>query len=176
MFKKELFREIAKRLKDEDMKKLVPYPKTKFHISDDNGNHKDFVVYAGENRVMYTYEDVSAIMEMAMNVIIECVRNGDPVSISGFGTFGHRYLRGKDHINVTTGQVEYIEGHYVSKFSFGKDYKLAVALFDKDVRDGIIKVSNTKNVFANEENILSTDIDDSAEGEDNEEDIEPIEV
>lgn len=60
MNRKELVRRIANVMRENNIRKPVSSQKQVFHISDDEGNTKDFVVKKTDKGVLFTYDDVEA--------------------------------------------------------------------------------------------------------------------
>ena len=69
MNRKELVRRIANVMRENDIRKPVSSQKQVFHISDDEGNSKDFVVKKTDKGVLFTYDDVEAVMDTCLAVI-----------------------------------------------------------------------------------------------------------
>ena len=63
MNRKELVRRIANVMRENNIRKPVSSQKQVFHISDDEGNTKDFVVKKTDKGVLFTYDDVEAMMD-----------------------------------------------------------------------------------------------------------------
>ena len=156
VYKKDLARAVANKLREEGARKLVTYPRMVFHMSDDAGNKKDFVMRESAKELIYTYEDCNAIIEAVFDVIVESIRRGENVGISGFGTFGVRYAKGRNYIDVVKRKPVYLPGHYASKFITGKNLKNAISLLNQDLKDGLIVVKDDDS-FEDEENILSVE-------------------
>ena len=86
MNRKELVRRIAAVMKDNGIRKPISSPKQVFHISDDEGNTKDFVVKKTDKSVLFTIDDVESMVDAFICVIEDALKHGDSVSIRGFGT------------------------------------------------------------------------------------------
>lgn len=69
MNKKELISRVAEVLRSNNIKKPVSTPKQVFHISDDEGNHKDFVVRKTDKSILYNVNDVGVILEACLSVV-----------------------------------------------------------------------------------------------------------
>lgn len=71
-----------------------------------------------------------AAAERALNAALESIKktlkNGERVTISGFGTFSVRASKARQGINPQTGQTIYIPAKTVPKFTPGKELKEAV--------------------------------------------------
>ena len=88
MNKKDLISKTTEVLRNNDIRKPISTPKQVFHISDDEGNQKDFVVRKTDKSVLYNTNDVTAILEACLSVIEDAIKHGEDVSLHGFGTLG----------------------------------------------------------------------------------------
>ena len=134
MTKKELVSKATERLRENDERKKVIYPKQTFHITDDEGNRKDFSVRKTDKSVAYTTDDVKKIFEACLEVIIDSLKNGEEVSITGFGTFGLHYRSGRT-IGGFHGEQHKMKAHYVPRFWYGKDLRTSAELYRMSVED-----------------------------------------
>ncbi len=135
MYKRDLVRGATMLLKESDTRKSVSVPKKVFHISDDDGNHKDFAVKSADKEVSYTMDDVENILNACLEVIKESLKNGEPVSIAGFGTFGLKYREPRSTRDINTGQPITIEGRYVPKFLFGEALRTSARVYGAMLQD-----------------------------------------
>ena len=135
MVKKELLRRAAAVLRENGVKKPVSMPKQVFHISDDEGNKKDFVVRKTDKNLPYNAEDMEAMFDACVYVIQEALKAGEEVSIRGFGTFGLRYRSPRTAINVSDGEPIVIDGHFVPRFLFGTDLKRCAQFYEQSLAD-----------------------------------------
>ena len=152
MNRRELISRIANVMRKEDLKKTISMPKQIFHISDDEGNQKDFIVKKSDKRVLYTADDIDAVIGACMTAVEEALMNGESISIKGFGTLGLKYRAQRATKRPGTDEWVDVEARYIPKFSFGdrlrrcgKVYELslndrlnggAVTYFDSDTEDG----------------------------------------
>lgn len=138
MNRKELVRRIAGMMRENNVRKPVSLPKQVFHISDDEGNAKDFVVRKTDKSVLFTAEDVEAVVDTCLLVIEEALKRGEPVTIKGFGTLGLKYRKARATKSLETGEWVDVEARYVPKFNFGNDLRRCakiyeLSLLEKDV-------------------------------------------
>ena len=135
MNRKELVRRVAAVMKDNGIRKPISSPKQVFHISDDEGNTKDFVVKKTDKSVLFTIDDVESMVDAFICVIEDALKHGDSVSIRGFGTLGlhHRKARATKH--PTTGEPIEVEARYVPKFFFGNDLRLCAKMFELSLKE-----------------------------------------
>lgn len=137
MRKKELVSRIAESLRNSDYRKPVKVPRHTFHISDDEGNTKDFVVQQSDKQVMLTVDDVSQVVDTCFEMIGESLKRGEPVYIVGFGTFGLKF-RAPRRVPLFTGDgFRDLEGHYVPTFKFGERLRACGRLYEESLKDRI---------------------------------------
>lgn len=135
MNRKEFVKNVCSYLKDNDMTKPISIPKQVLHISDDEGNKKDFSVKKTDKSVIYTSEDVEGIINACIEVVKDALRNGDNVSIKGFGTIGLNYRKPRRTKQFGTNKDLIIEGRYVPKFAFGNDLRMCAKLYELSLDD-----------------------------------------
>ena len=68
-------------------------------------------------------DTVTIIMSHTNESIIEALKKGEPIKISGFGTFYTKTRKGRVGRNPKTGEVVEIPGKTVPKFRAGKLFK-----------------------------------------------------
>lgn len=122
-------------LRTNGIKKPVSIPKRVFHISDDDGNSKDFSVKTTEKSVIFTKNDVNAIIDACIYVAQESLKRGEPITFHGFGTLGLNYRKPRKTKCVGTDDDVVIDGRYVPKFSFGNDLRLCAKMYELSLKD-----------------------------------------
>ena len=135
MNKKELISKTADILRERGIRKPVKVPRQVFHITDDEGNQKDFIVRKTDKTVMYNIEDITAVLDACLSVIEQTLEHGEEVGIHGFGNFSMRNRSARATFHPVTGQPVEIEAHHVLKFSPGKNLKLAAKLYEAHLRE-----------------------------------------
>ena len=130
MNRKELVRRVALALRDNNVRKPVSSPKQVFHISDDEGNTKDFVVKKTDKTVLFTVDDIEAIIDACVNVVEDALKHGESVSIRGFGTLGLHYRKARATKHPVTGEPVEVDARYVPKFSFGDSLRFCAKVFE----------------------------------------------
>jgi len=135
MNRKELVRRIASVMREKNIRKPVTMPKQVFHISDEEGNHKDFVIRKTDKSVLFTADDVEAIIDTCLNVVQDAIKNGEEISLRGFGTLGIQYRKPRRLKHVETGEETVAEARYVPKFYSGHDLRLAAKLYGLSLDD-----------------------------------------
>lgn len=135
MNRRDFTRRVSEVLRDSDIKKPISIPKQVFHISDDEGNTRDFTVKKVDKYAIYTANDISAIMDACLYVIQESLKRGEPISIHGFGTFSLRYRKPRATKSINENKDIVIEGRYVPKFSFGNDLRMCAKIYELSLND-----------------------------------------
>jgi nucleoid DNA-binding protein len=135
MNKKSFIREISDVLKENNIKKPMRTPKKVFHITDDEGNSKDFVIKATDKSAIFTTNDIENIIDAAIHVIEEALKSGDEVNIHGFGNLHLIYRQPRTLKAVGTEDTITVDGHYIPKFSFGNDLKLCAKMYELSLVD-----------------------------------------
>lgn len=135
MTKKELISRVASVLQNNGVAKNISIPKQVFHISDDEGNHKDFVVRKTDQKVRFNHSDINAILDACLLVIEDAIKHGEDVSIHGFGTLGVHYRAARKTKQLGTDEWIDIEARYVPKFIFGNNLRTAAKLYELSLLD-----------------------------------------
>lgn len=135
MNKKSFIKSVTDVLRNNEIKKPVSIPKRVFHISDDEGNTKDFTVKMVDKSVIYTQEDVAAIVDACICVVMDSLKRGEPVSLHGFGSLGLHYRKPRRTKQVGSGQEIEIDGRYTPKFSFGNDLRMCAKVYELSLHD-----------------------------------------
>ena len=131
----EFIREVTSALRKKDVRKPVSIPKHVFHISDDDGNTRDFYVKKTDKNVIFTADDVEHVLDAAIEVINDMIKRGDELSIRGFGILGVKYRKAREVTNVGDGAKMIAEDRYVPKFLPGKDLKMAAMVYGLTMRE-----------------------------------------
>lgn len=122
-------------LRENNVKKPISVKKQVFHISDDEGNSKDFVIKKTDKHAIYTINDVDAIIEACLTAIKECLKQGDYIAFRGIGSLGLKYRKERSTKLMGTDIPVVIAGHYVPKFTFGDDLRLCAKLYELSLKD-----------------------------------------
>lgn len=139
MYKKDLISRTTELLHLKDSRKKVRPIKTTFHISDDEGNTSDFVITKNAKSILFTTADVERILDSAFDVIIESLKNGEEVFISGFGTFNVHKRAERVVRHPDTGELVTIDAHYTTKFTPGSDLKLAAKIYELSTEEAKVE-------------------------------------
>lgn len=140
MNRKDVRSQVAAILRDNGYKKLVKSPRHTFHISDDEGNKKDFVVQQSEKEVILTVDDVEEVIKVTIDVICDALQRGETVNLVGFGTFGLKWRAPRRIPSFKGGYCE-IEGHYVPQFKHGERLRKCCKLYEASLADSLIDPS-----------------------------------
>lgn len=135
MNKKELIRRVADVMREKDIRKSVSYPKKVFHISDDEGNTKDFIVKRTNKNVLFNSDDIGAVIDTCLGVICEAIKNGESVSVHGFGTLGLKYREARATKRPGTEDWVEVSARYVPKFVFGNDLRMCAKIYELSLND-----------------------------------------
>lgn len=136
MNKSDLAVATAIRLREQGIGKTVTYPKHVFHITDDEGNKKDFVIRKSDKVVNLTGSDINAVLDAAIEVILDAIKKGDTLSILGFGSLGVKYRKPRKYNDYFgTGCLIESSAAYVPHFTSGKDLKIAAKLYELSLID-----------------------------------------
>ena len=138
MNRKELVRRIATVMRDGDIRKPISIPKQIFHISDDEGNSKDFIIRKTDKNVLFTIEDIEVVLDACLAVIEDSLRHGEAVSIRGFGTLGLKYRKPRIMKHVGTGEEVVAEGRYTPKFYAGNNLRTDAKIYEAYMDDNYI--------------------------------------
>ncbi len=133
MNRKELVRRVSNVMRENNIKKPVYLPKQVLHISDDDGNTKDFVVKKNDTGVAYTIDDIEAVIDACIYVVQDALKHGDNVSIRGFGSLGLRYRKARMTKHPSTGEPVDIDARYVPKFVSGNDLKMCAKIYELSI-------------------------------------------
>lgn len=136
MNRSEFARKIAKNLRENNLKKPVRAPKQVFHISDDEGNVKDFVIKAAQRSYIYTEDDAKRFIDAACEVLADALKEGDCVTINGYGTIGLRYRKERrTRSRQEPHDMIVVPGHNVVKLNAGKHLQIAAKIYDMNAAD-----------------------------------------
>lgn len=135
MNRKNFIKCVSDILRENNIKKPVSIPKQVFHISDDEGNSKDFTIKKTDKSVIYTTDDISTIIDACICVIQNALKHGETISFHGFGSIGLNYRKPRMTKRVGTDENVIIEGRYVPKFSFGKDLRMCAKIYELSLED-----------------------------------------
>ncbi len=135
MNKNELVSRTTKLLNENDIRKTTPVQKTVFHISDDQGNQSDFVIKKTGNNLLFNTGDVSAIVDACLTVVLESLKQGEEVSIQGFGSLRVQHRKGGWTRHPKTGETVAVPERYVPKFESGKSLKMAAKIYELSLEE-----------------------------------------
>lgn len=135
MTKKEVVASAASILREKDIRKPVSVKKHTFFISDIDGNQAEFNIKQQDKNVIYTAEDVTAILDACIEAITEALKRGEQVTIRGFGTWKLRYRKARRTKDLVSGNDLNIDARYVPKFIFGNDLRIAARMYELMLND-----------------------------------------
>lgn len=135
MTKKDLIGRVVSVLQSNGVSKKISTPKQVFHISDDEGNHKDFVVRKTDKEVFFNANDVAFIIDACLSVVEDAIKHGEEVTLHGFGTLGLYHRAARKTKKVGTDEWIDIDARYVPKFVSGNNLKIAAKLYEMSLSD-----------------------------------------
>ena len=135
MYQRELAKRVTALMRERDIRKPISIPKQVFHISDDDGNTKSFSVKKRDKSVIYTIDDISAVLDACIDVMKDALQHGDNISIKGFGTLGLKLRKARHTKRIGTDERIDIDAHYIPKFSFGTELKMCAKLYELSLAD-----------------------------------------
>lgn len=130
MNKKELSSRVAEVLRANNIRKPVSVKKQTFHITDEDGNTADFHIKQQDKNVLYTVDDTANVIDACIAVILDAIKNGEEISIKGFGSLGLHYRAARRTKEPNSGEWCEIEARYIPKFSYGNDLRMAAKLYE----------------------------------------------
>lgn len=128
MYRRDFVRRVAEVLREGGVRKIVPFPKHVLHVSDDEGNSKDFSVKKTDRKVVYSIEDVDRVLSACLKVAEDLLKDGDNVSISGFGTLCLKYYKARKSQDPFGMPIE-LDAQFIPKFVPGKSLKMCAKVY-----------------------------------------------
>lgn len=116
-------------------RKTVSVPRQVFTISTDGGQSHQFSVKPSNRDVRYTRDDVEAILDALIYVTKEAIKDGEDVSLQGFGTLGLKYRKPRWVYHPDTGEKIDIEGMYLPKFRYSSDLRRCASVYGSRKND-----------------------------------------
>lgn len=144
MNRKELTKRVANVMRENNIRKPISAYRQTFHISDDEGNTSDFIIKKSDRGVLYTYDDIDAVMEACIAVIEDALKHGEHISIRGFGTLALHYRKARTTKHPDTGEEVVVPERYIPKFTYGKDLRMCAKIFELALTDGLYEYNDVK--------------------------------
>lgn len=145
MNRKELVRNVSNVLRKNNIKKPIHTQKQVLHISDDDGNTKDFMIKKSDTNVVFTIDDIDAIIDACICVIQDALKHGDDVSIRGFGSLGLHYRKARTTKHPTTGEAVDVESRYVPKFVSGNGLKMCAKIYELSIEEKLRELPSLRD-------------------------------
>ena len=130
MNKKELISAAAAKLRADEKKKPIRIQKHKFYITDSDGNTAEFEIGQRNNQFVYTMNDVATILDTVLTIIVDCIKNGEEVSVRGFGAWKLHKRAARRTKQPGTNEWVDVEARIVPKFFFGEDLRMAARAYE----------------------------------------------
>lgn len=127
---KDLARRIVEVLKENNVRKDVRATKMTLHITDDEGNAKDFVVKKPRTDVLFDTADVRSIIEAFMAVVSDAILHGEEVRMFNFGTFRIKQKAASKARHPETKELIDVPAYYYPSFTYAKRLKNAAKLYE----------------------------------------------
>lgn len=151
MNKRDFIRNVTTVLREGNIRKTVSIPKQVFTISDKEGNSKNFEVKGKDKEILFTTDDIEKIIDAFLYVVKESIKQGEPVTFRGFGTFGLNYRKPRSTKSIETGERIEIKGQYVPKFYFGDELKMCARVYEMSLDDRLPDPDETSHEYYVEE-------------------------
>lgn len=135
MKKREIIKRATEILKERNVRKAVPAVKSQLYIRDEEGNESKFAVKCERRSYQFNEDDVDAIIDALFEVMRECMRSGDEMSIYGIGTLGLHYVKPRMTVMIDGSGERVVEGHFIPRFYPGKYLRTDVKTFEESRRD-----------------------------------------
>lgn len=139
MNKRELVAAAAENLRNKGSKKSVALPKHTFHISDDEGASKDFVVQGKNREVSYTAQDVNVILQAVLDEMTKAIARGEPVIVHGYWAIGPVFRKARRSRIPGTNKWANAPARFSPKIQWGTEFKRAAALFGQTDAGEVLK-------------------------------------
>ena len=135
MHKLELASKVCEMLRESGARKPVSIPKQQFTITDEAGNSRVFNVKRADKEVLYTMDDVKRIIDVLVDVIVDTIKHGEPISLKKIGTLHIHYRAArKTRIPGTSKWVD-IPAHYVPKLEYSSALLEAARIYESYKRE-----------------------------------------
>lgn len=135
MNKKELISKVVEVLCENNIRKPTRAQKTVLHISDDHGNQSDFTIKKSDGGLLFTVNDVTAIVDACLAVAEDSIKHGEEISIHGFGTLGVQYRAARQTKHPDTKEIVDVAARYIPKFNFGNSLRMAAKVYELSLSD-----------------------------------------
>lgn len=85
----------------------------------------------------YTKKSATELVDDFVDIVLENLRNGDVVSLHGFGTFDILFREARSCPNPQTGEKVDIPPHLIPRFYPGTKMRAVVKMWEDDARRGL---------------------------------------
>lgn len=86
----------------------------------------------------YTKGAATAVVDDFVDIIVDNLRNGNSVSLYGFGKFDALERKARTCPNPQTGETVEVPPHYVPRFYPGTKMRASVRMWGDDVKRGLM--------------------------------------
>ncbi len=88
--------------------------------------NKTKLIDALSEETVFSKKDIARVLDSLVRVVERCLKKGEKVSITGFGSFWISHRSARKGINPATKQKINIPGVTVPKFKAGKDFSESI--------------------------------------------------
>ena len=135
MDKRDLVEKAYCLLRDAGIKRAVNFPKSTLRVIDGEGHEEVFTMPPKTRELVYTREDVNNVLGALISATEDSVKQGEKISIHGFGQFRIKYNKPVRYGDPITGEVKMGRGSYTVKFVPGHALQIACRLYEKSLED-----------------------------------------
>ena len=135
MNRREYVSRVAAYLRQNDVKMEVTLPRQVFHISDDEGNTRDFAVRGSKRRYIFNADELNEILDGFISVALEAMKNGETIGIHKFGILRNRFRKARTTKDINTGKEIRVAARLVPYFAPGKDMQTSVKLYQMKLEE-----------------------------------------
>ena len=161
MGNKELEKRMEDLLREKNVRKEVRAIKVVLHISDDEGNEKDFSINKKRTDVRYNRDDAKYFLEAFMTVVTDALLNGEEVRLPNFGTFKLKKKKASRARHPLTGELVDVPAYYYPTFSYARRLKNAAKFYGENEKEreaiDYMNIDEIYDAIDAEESVLSFD-------------------
>lgn len=137
MNRQELVKSAADILRANNIRKPMRTARHMFHISDDSGDTKDFVVKRTCKPVLYNVDDIDVMLDACICAVKDALQRGECITVRGLGKLSLQYRKPRHMKDVKTGERIEVAGRYVPKFHPSEDLRIIARNYGLALEDRI---------------------------------------
>ena len=135
MDKKGLIDKTTQLLAAKDARKPIPALKDTIYFSDKGGHKQTFSISKPQTALLFTRQDVGQIVDALLDVITDAVREGEEVSIYGFGSLTVQRRAARSVLHPATGERTPVSERFVPKLNAMGVLRRAAKLYGMHLRE-----------------------------------------